>query len=195
MHQAIKQPSGPPFFNQNDVILILAWKSNYIHYKVWDEITYPFPNVNSATTLYWTCDYLSMLGLKIMPCYQKGSQLWYKITYFAHRILNWKTAPLLNWQHSDRFPWWRPDINTISALLAFCEWNPSVTGDSTHNGPMMWSIDVFFIYIYICLYTFIYIYIANLGKLLKPTVELRVIWDAMKLKWRHPKAATTDVDV
>ena len=24
--------------------LISAWRSNIIHYKVWDEITYPFPN-------------------------------------------------------------------------------------------------------------------------------------------------------
>ena len=23
-----------------------AWISNYIHYKVWNEITYPFPNFN-----------------------------------------------------------------------------------------------------------------------------------------------------
>ena len=29
--------------------LILAWISNYIHYKVWDEITYPFLNFNGAT--------------------------------------------------------------------------------------------------------------------------------------------------
>ena len=29
--------------------LIPAWISNYIHCKVWDEITYPFPNFNSAT--------------------------------------------------------------------------------------------------------------------------------------------------
>ena len=26
---------------------IPAWINNYIHYKVWDEITYPFPNFNS----------------------------------------------------------------------------------------------------------------------------------------------------
>ena len=26
--------------------LLPAWISNYIHYKVWDEITYPFPNFN-----------------------------------------------------------------------------------------------------------------------------------------------------
>ena len=29
--------------------LILAWISNYIHYKVWDEITYPFLNFNGCT--------------------------------------------------------------------------------------------------------------------------------------------------
>ena len=34
--------------------------SNYIHLKVWDEITYPFPNFNGA------CDYLSMLGWKLI---------------------------------------------------------------------------------------------------------------------------------
>ena len=29
--------------------LIPAWLSNYIHCRVWDEITYPFPNFNGAT--------------------------------------------------------------------------------------------------------------------------------------------------
>ena len=29
--------------------LLLAWISNYIHYKVWDEITYPFLSFNGAT--------------------------------------------------------------------------------------------------------------------------------------------------
>ena len=35
------------------IILIPAWISNYIHYKVWDEITYPFPNFNSCTIEVW----------------------------------------------------------------------------------------------------------------------------------------------
>ena len=44
--------------------------SNHIHYKVWDEIIYSFPNFNSATIEIWEwishfiphlCDYLSML--------------------------------------------------------------------------------------------------------------------------------------
>ena len=29
--------------------LISAWMSNYIHYLVWDEITYPLLNFNGAT--------------------------------------------------------------------------------------------------------------------------------------------------
>ena len=29
--------------------LIPVWISNYIHYKVWGESTYPFPNVNVYT--------------------------------------------------------------------------------------------------------------------------------------------------
>ena len=31
--------------------LLLTWISNYIHYHVWDETTYPFLNINSATTV------------------------------------------------------------------------------------------------------------------------------------------------
>ena len=27
--------------------------SNYIHYNTWDEITYPFPNFNSAAIEIW----------------------------------------------------------------------------------------------------------------------------------------------
>ena len=31
----------------------VAWISNYIHYKVWDEIIYPFLNFNGATVDVW----------------------------------------------------------------------------------------------------------------------------------------------
>ena len=59
----------------NGLTLIPAWVSNFIRYKVWGEITYALPNFKSAavevwewiflSTLYWACDYLSMLGLKL----------------------------------------------------------------------------------------------------------------------------------
>ena len=38
--------SGP--FNQHGLTLIPVLISNYIHYKMWYEITYPFLNFNSA---------------------------------------------------------------------------------------------------------------------------------------------------
>ena len=39
--------SGP--FYYYGLTLIPAWISNYIHHKMWYEITYPFPNFNGAT--------------------------------------------------------------------------------------------------------------------------------------------------
>ena len=41
--------SGP--FYLLGLTLIPAWISNHMHYKVWDEITYPFLNFNGATML------------------------------------------------------------------------------------------------------------------------------------------------
>ena len=37
-----------PFY-KHGLILIPVWICNYIHYNVWDEITYPFLNFNGAT--------------------------------------------------------------------------------------------------------------------------------------------------
>ena len=37
-----------PFY-WHGLTLIPAWMSNYIHYKMWDEITYPFLNFNGCT--------------------------------------------------------------------------------------------------------------------------------------------------
>ena len=51
-----------------------AWISNYIHYKVWYEITYPFPNLNDAAVevwgwisnfVYWTYDNFFIPELKL----------------------------------------------------------------------------------------------------------------------------------
>ena len=33
--------------------LLLTWISNYINHKMWDEITYPFPNFNGAAVEVW----------------------------------------------------------------------------------------------------------------------------------------------
>ena len=42
---------GPVYLHV--LALISPWISNYIHYKVWDEIIYPSPNCNSATFEVW----------------------------------------------------------------------------------------------------------------------------------------------
>ena len=42
------QKSCGPFY-KHGLTLIPAWISNHIHYKVWDEITYPFLNFNGCT--------------------------------------------------------------------------------------------------------------------------------------------------
>ena len=54
---------------------------------MWDEITYPFPNFNSATVEVgewisnfiphsWACDYLSMLKLKLIHVSKRGPRRW-----------------------------------------------------------------------------------------------------------------------
>ena len=70
-------PDGLGPFYYHGLTLIQTWISNYSHYNVWDEIAYPFPNfngitvevwewINNFTHILWACDYLSILGLKLI---------------------------------------------------------------------------------------------------------------------------------
>ena len=52
MHRLIKVNKFDPD-HEGSWPNIPAWISNYIHYQVWDEITYPFPNFNSTTVEVW----------------------------------------------------------------------------------------------------------------------------------------------
>ena len=73
-----------------ELTLFPAWISNYIHYKMVNEITYSFPNLHRYNrwrlrmdkcfhpTFYWACRYLSMLGLKLIYVTKFVSGLWYK---------------------------------------------------------------------------------------------------------------------
>ena len=38
---------------KHDLTLITKWIGDYIHYNIWDVITYPFPNFNGATVEVW----------------------------------------------------------------------------------------------------------------------------------------------
>ena len=44
--------SRGPFYLYG-LTLILSWISNYIHYNVWEEIIYQFPNFNGCTVEVW----------------------------------------------------------------------------------------------------------------------------------------------
>ena len=50
---------GP--FHYQEFTLILAWISNYIHYKGLGENTYPYPNIHSATV-----DVLELISIFIL---------------------------------------------------------------------------------------------------------------------------------
>ena len=52
--------SGAPY--KHGLTLIPAWINNYTYYKVWDEISYPFPNFNGYTVTIevweWICNFI-----------------------------------------------------------------------------------------------------------------------------------------
>ena len=107
-----------------------SWISNYIHYKAWYVITYPFPNFNDAsvwgmdnlmayrktevtpvryqwgysspalshTTLYWACDYSSILGLKLNRVSEKRPLDFFRFfkIYFAYTC--WPFDIIINGQ-------------------------------------------------------------------------------------------------
>ena len=78
----------------NELTLIPAWKSNHMPSKVWDEITYPFPNIKGCNhwslgmdklfhrTIYNGCIFLSMLGLKLTHVSERGP--WASFKYNDH---------------------------------------------------------------------------------------------------------------
>ena len=46
-------PAGWGPFYQLGLTIIPSWISNHMPSKVWDEITYPFPNFNGCTVEVW----------------------------------------------------------------------------------------------------------------------------------------------
>ena len=58
------------FFYWNGLlVLITAGISNYNHYKVWDEISYPFPNFNSSLLKFgneWVISSHILLGMSLL---------------------------------------------------------------------------------------------------------------------------------
>ena len=57
----------------------------------------------------------------------------------AHQHIWYEKKPI---EH--RQPWWRHQMETFSALLAFCAGNSPVTVEFPAQRPVTWSVDVFF---------------------------------------------------
>ena len=71
---------GGPFYSIG-LTLTPLWMNNYIYYKAWGKIPYPFPKLHRWSlgtdksfhpTLYWAWDYSSMLGLKLNRVIKRG---------------------------------------------------------------------------------------------------------------------------
>ena len=70
-------------FPELKLTLILTWRRNYIHYKVWDEIAYPFSEaavlltfrnvLGISSTFYWAYDCAIHVG-KRGPWWQLGAK-------------------------------------------------------------------------------------------------------------------------
>ena len=75
----IRWLQGPVYWH--GLTSIPAWMNNHMPCKMWDEITYPFPNFNHWSlgmdkyfhpTFYNGCDNFSMLGLKLIHVSKRG---------------------------------------------------------------------------------------------------------------------------
>ena len=72
MAALVKYVTCGAFYRQG-LSLIPAWISNYIHYKVWGEIIYPFLNFNGVTieVKEWIIDVIPhiLMGVITYPCW------------------------------------------------------------------------------------------------------------------------------
>ena len=89
-----------------------------IHYEVWDEITYPFPNFNgcSVEVWEWISNFIPHLIVITYPCWDKCSRCKVKTTC-RYIILSITLDDVIKWKHFPRywpFVWWihRSPVNS-----------------------------------------------------------------------------------
>ena len=85
-------------FSYHDFTVIAAWIINHTPSKVWDKITQSLPNFNGVySTLYDGCNYLTMMGLKMIHDSKRGQWIVYRngseIKYMKYP---WKLLVRLN---------------------------------------------------------------------------------------------------
>ena len=84
-------PRGP--FYHHGLTLIPVEISNYIHYKVWDEITNPFLNFNGATVevFEWISNFIPHLTGRVItyPCYDESQTMLVKGATGGGMLIQW----------------------------------------------------------------------------------------------------------
>ena len=70
-------------FYLHQLTLILTWISNFMFYKVWDEITYSFLNFNSETVDMW--EWISNFTPKLKVCVITFPCCGFKLIHFSER--------------------------------------------------------------------------------------------------------------
>ena len=70
--------------------IIPAWKNNFIHFNVSDEIIHSQTSVEIHPTNYWACDYSSMLRFRLLHVDKRSAMglLQYRISLPQKHILN-----------------------------------------------------------------------------------------------------------
>ena len=117
---------------------------------MWDEITYPFPNLNGVTVAVWEwiCICIPHFIMDVIY-YPHG----YVMKPIFH-LVNIQRIPRLRYLVKTRNvgmqtgchhgAWWRHQMETFSAILALCEGNSPVTGEFPSQRLVTRSIDIFF---------------------------------------------------
>ena len=132
---------------------------HYAHYKVWDEIAYPF---NDATVEVW--EWVSKFtpletGHVInYPCWDLTQSVllecasgvidYCKYPFSYNRILS-DIHQSIAWSRADSGSWWRHQMETFSALLALCAGNSPVPVNSPHKGQWRGALMFSLIYAWI----------------------------------------------
>ena len=141
---------------QHGFTSIPAWINNHLPSKTWDEITYQWCNCWSLgmnkwfhPTLFNQCNYISMLGFKLIHLNKRGPRLincMRKIIMitpshdYTNKVILMDIVSGLNQMAT----WWRHQMETFSALLALCAGNSPVSGEFPSQRPVTRSFDVFF---------------------------------------------------
>ena len=104
-------------------------KSNYMHSKVWDGITYPFPNFNGCTVCGWIRNFIPqfIMGVITHPCWMKVKSIGIKgipdlrfsfVTQYSCRLFRFISLKYFGYISAKSLS---PTVKLIGLLLFCCQ--------------------------------------------------------------------------